>query len=118
MKKPHFISLVMGGFVEWINCLYIQDESYFVFCGMYYAQQAVFRLIHESGVKVSLDGQGVDEAIGGYSSYNSIYLHQLWKRKIRYLSENGRICFYYPDLFADLMKQQWSSHGSAAEIME
>nr|HRD07892.1 asparagine synthase C-terminal domain-containing protein [Saprospiraceae bacterium] len=115
--KPHFISPGDEGFVEGMDqLLYIQDEPYFS-AGMY-AQQAVFRLIHESGVKVSLDGQGVDEAIGGYSSYNSIYLHQLWKEKNPlFIREMAGFAFYYPDLFADLMKQQWSSHGSAAEIM-
>ncbi len=115
--KPHFISPGDEGFVEGMDqLLYIQDEPYFS-AGMY-AQQAVFRLIHESGVKVSLDGQGVDEAIGGYSSYNSIYLHQLWKEKNPlFIREMAGFAFYYPDLFADLMKQQLSSHGSSAEIM-
>ena len=115
--KPHFISPGDDGFIEGMDqLLYIQDEPYFS-AGMY-AQQAVFRLIHESGVKVSLDGQGVDEAIGGYSCYNSIYLHQLWKEKNPlFIREIAGFAFYYPDLFADLIKQQFAANGSSSEIL-
>lgn len=34
-----------------------------------YAQYRVFRLAHEAGVKVMLDGQGPDELFGGYRPY-------------------------------------------------
>jgi asparagine synthase (glutamine-hydrolysing) len=34
-----------------------------------YAQYRVFRLAHEQGVKVLLDGQGADELFGGYPPY-------------------------------------------------
>jgi asparagine synthase (glutamine-hydrolysing) len=34
-----------------------------------YAQYRVFRLAHESGIKVMLDGQGADELLGGYYPY-------------------------------------------------
>jgi asparagine synthase (glutamine-hydrolysing) len=34
-----------------------------------YAQHRVFRLAHEKGIKVMLDGQGADELLGGYSGY-------------------------------------------------
>lgn len=33
-----------------------------------FAQWSVFRLIHDTGVKVVLDGQGADEMLGGYAS--------------------------------------------------
>jgi asparagine synthase (glutamine-hydrolysing) len=33
-----------------------------------FAQWSVFRLIHQTGVKVVLDGQGSDEMLGGYAS--------------------------------------------------
>jgi asparagine synthase (glutamine-hydrolysing) len=33
-----------------------------------FAQWSVFRLVHETGVKVVLDGQGSDEMLGGYAS--------------------------------------------------
>ena len=100
---------------EWINCFYIQDEPYFS-AGMY-AQQAVFRLIHESGVKVSLDGQGVDEAIEVILLTIPFICINCGKKNPLFIREMAGFAFYYPDLFADLMKQQWSSHGSAAEIM-
>lgn len=34
-----------------------------------YAQYSVFRLAHEHGIKVLLDGQGADELLGGYDRY-------------------------------------------------
>lgn len=36
-----------------------------------YAQQRVFRLAHEAGIKVMMDGQGADELLAGYTSYIS-----------------------------------------------
>jgi asparagine synthase (glutamine-hydrolysing) len=42
-----------------------------------YAQSRVFRLAHENGVKVMLDGQGADEMLAGYRLYLSIRLASL-----------------------------------------
>ena len=39
-----------------------------------YAQWCVFRLAHENGVTVLLDGQGGDELLGGYEQYYEHYL--------------------------------------------
>ncbi|MBK7221823.1 MAG: hypothetical protein IPH94_11010 [Saprospiraceae bacterium] len=65
--SPAFVYPDVNDFINGLDqLLYMQDEP-FVSAGMF-AQQSVFELIHKNGVKVSLDGQGVDEAIGGYSS--------------------------------------------------
>jgi asparagine synthase (glutamine-hydrolysing) len=39
-----------------------------------YAQYRVFRLARESGITVTLDGQGADELLAGYSGYPSEYV--------------------------------------------
>lgn len=115
--KPHFITPDVNSFIEELDqLLYLQDEPFFS-AGMY-AQKAVFKLIHENGVKVSLDGQGVDEAIGGYTSYNSIYLHELRrKNKALLLKEIAGFAFHYPDLFFDLATQKLRKPGSAQSII-
>jgi len=42
-----------------------------------YSQYNVMRLVRESGVTVTLDGQGADELMGGYPTYHSVYLATL-----------------------------------------
>jgi len=37
-----------------------------------YAQYRVFRLVQQSGIKVTVDGQGADELLGGYRPFPSI----------------------------------------------
>jgi len=42
-----------------------------------YSQYEVMRLVHESGITVTLDGQGADELLGGYVGYQSVFLATL-----------------------------------------
>jgi asparagine synthase (glutamine-hydrolysing) len=75
-----------------------------------YAQWAVMQLAGASGMKVLLDGQGADEAIGGYSYFAGEYLLELVRRgriahavgearrlrdrrRVRVLREIGRAAF-------------------------
>lgn len=46
-----------------------------------YAQYRVFKRARESGVTVTLDGQGADELLGGYSGYPAQMLSSLLERK-------------------------------------
>lgn len=39
-----------------------------------FSQYALFRLVHEQGVRVSLDGQGADELFGGYPIHRELAL--------------------------------------------
>jgi asparagine synthase (glutamine-hydrolysing) len=84
------------GFLQNLDRLvYIQDEP-FLSAGMF-AQFKVYEAMNKNGIKVSLDGQGVDEAIGGYFDYNSIYLRHLWqKRSPRFLVELASFVRRYP----------------------
>lgn len=104
--SPAFVYPDVDDFIKGLDqLLYMQDEP-FVSAGMF-SQQSVFELIHKNGVKVSLDGQGVDEAIGGYSSYNSIYLYELRKNKDRqFVSEVMGFALHYPDLFFNWVKDK------------
>lgn len=45
-----------------------------------FAQWCVFRLARQNGVTVMLDGQGADEALGGYHGYFGPRLAGLWRR--------------------------------------
>ena len=55
-----------------------------------YAQYCVFRLAHEAGIKVMLDGQGADELLAGYRNFLAARLASLVSK--RRWSEAG--CFY------------------------
>jgi len=68
--------------------IYVQDEPFG--STSIYAQYRVFRLAHDSGVKVMLDGQGADELLGGYMRYRSARLMSLvkqgrWNAAFRFL---------------------------------
>jgi asparagine synthase (glutamine-hydrolysing) len=45
-----------------------------------YAQYRVFRLAHDNGIKVMLDGQGADELLGGYRLYLAMRMASLLRR--------------------------------------
>jgi asparagine synthase (glutamine-hydrolysing) len=45
-----------------------------------YAQYRVYRLARESGITVTLDGQGADEMLAGYSGYPSAYLRSFLEK--------------------------------------
>lgn len=45
-----------------------------------FAQWSVFRLARDTGVKVVLDGQGADEALGGYASLAPFFFQELLVR--------------------------------------
>ncbi|MBK7790396.1 MAG: asparagine synthase (glutamine-hydrolyzing) [Saprospiraceae bacterium] len=115
--SPAFVYPDVNDFINGLDqLLYMQDEP-FVSAGMF-AQQSVFELIHKNGVKVSLDGQGVDEAIGGYSSYNSIYLYELRKnRNSQFISELIGFAFHYPDLFYAWVKDKMKRNTSRPSII-
>lgn len=53
-----------------------------------YAQYRVFRLAHESGIKVMLDGQGADEMLAGYRMYLAMRLASLLRR-LRLIKANS-----------------------------
>jgi len=46
-----------------------------------YAQYRVFKLAKEKGITVTLDGQGADEMLGGYSGYPSAVMHSLLDKR-------------------------------------
>ena len=45
-----------------------------------YAQYRVFKLAHENGITVTLDGQGADEMLAGYRGYPGPRLHSHFER--------------------------------------
>lgn len=73
---------------------YLQDEPFT--STSIYAQMRVFRLAHETGIKVVLDGQGADEFFGGYRSHLAARLASLlkqrqWGKALRFLCRVGQL---------------------------
>lgn len=52
-----------------------------------YAQWSVFKKIHETGIKVVLDGQGSDEILLGYFSFFPFHLKRFMLNPFRFFSE-------------------------------
>lgn len=70
----------------WYNELPVGSSSQF-------AQWCVFRLAKERGVTVLLDGQGADEALGGYEQYFARYVEALRER-----GDGGRLARELPKI--------------------
>lgn len=71
----------------------VQDEPFI--STSIYAQHHVFRLAREHGIKVTLDGQGADEYLGGYPTYVAARLASLVRRgqflqALRFLQHVGK----------------------------
>jgi asparagine synthase (glutamine-hydrolysing) len=64
---------------------YHQDEPYTG--ATVFAQWSVFKKIHETGIKVVLDGQGSDEILLGYFSFFPFHLKRNMLNPIRFISE-------------------------------
>lgn len=56
-----------------------QDEP--IASTSFFAEWSVYRLVSETGVTVMLDGQGADEALGGYHSFFAPYLASLVRER-------------------------------------
>ena len=65
--QPHFIEPSDRDIEADLQPLIWHQEEPFGSTSIF-AQWSVFRLVHETGVKVVLDGQGSDEMLGGYAS--------------------------------------------------
>jgi asparagine synthase (glutamine-hydrolysing) len=63
--EAHWISPTAEAFAQELDNLMWHQEEPFDFIGAY-AQWCVFKLIHQTGIKVTLDGQGGDELLAGY----------------------------------------------------
>lgn len=66
-----------------------------------FAQWAIFKHVHQQGVKVMLDGQGADEMLAGYVGLYPYYFKQLSTKKQRFS--------YYAETlqYAKLHKRVW-----------
>jgi len=72
-STKYYLFPEVGGLKQDIDKLtYHQDEPYTG--ATVFAQWSVFKKIHETGIKVVLDGQGSDEMLLGYFSFFPFYL--------------------------------------------
>ena len=75
----------VNGFINDIDRLtYHQDEPYTG--STVYAQWSVFKKIHETGIKVVLDGQGSDEILLGYFSFFPFYLKRNLLNPVKFVA--------------------------------
>jgi asparagine synthase (glutamine-hydrolysing) len=76
----------VSDFVKDLDSLtYHQDEPYTG--ATVFAQWSVFKKIHETGIKVVLDGQGSDEILLGYFSFFPFHLKRNLINPIKFISE-------------------------------
>jgi asparagine synthase (glutamine-hydrolysing) len=73
---PHKVKPLAGNLISDIQGLmHVQGEPFG--STSIYAQNQIFRAAHAAGIKVMLDGQGADEMLGGYTSYQGARLASL-----------------------------------------
>src|SRR5690606_7266642 len=73
---PHKISVGSDELVRDLDSMILAQGEPFGSTSIY-AQYRVFQLARESGVTVTLDGQGADEMLAGYSGYPGQRMHSL-----------------------------------------
>ncbi|MDY7010243.1 MAG: asparagine synthase (glutamine-hydrolyzing) [Planctomycetota bacterium] len=81
--------------VDDLDCLISMQDQPFSSTSMY-AQYRVFRLAHEAGIKVMLDGQGADELLSGYIYFAGARITSLvrqgrWFQAARLLRQSMRM---------------------------
>jgi asparagine synthase (glutamine-hydrolysing) len=76
----------LNGFIGDIDKMtYHQDEPYTG--ATVFSQWSVFKKIHETGIKVVLDGQGSDEILLGYFSFFPFHLKRKLINPVRFVAE-------------------------------
>src|SRR5262249_47480790 len=78
--EPYAVTPLPERFLQDLDrFVWIHDEPVGSFS--MYAGYCIARLTRESGVTVTLHGQGGDEILSGYWQSYFLYLHQLWRSK-------------------------------------
>ncbi|MCJ7531197.1 MAG: asparagine synthase (glutamine-hydrolyzing) [Anaerolineales bacterium] len=106
--REHFIHPTPEEFLkEMGSIVWHQDEPFG--STSVFAQWSVFKLTHEHGIKVMLDGQGADEMLGGYIGYVLTMLQELRaKRKVLSLAwETWQIGRLHGRALPPLAKKGW-----------
>lgn len=76
---PHKISLGSNDLLNDLDDMIRSQGEPFVGTSIY-AQYSIFRSARENGVVVTLDGQGADEMLAGYSGYPEFRYRSLWQK--------------------------------------
>jgi asparagine synthase (glutamine-hydrolysing) len=88
-STKHYLFPNVNEFIEDIDKLtYHQDEPYTG--ATVFAQWCVFKKIHETGIKVVLDGQGSDEILLGYFSFFPFHLKRNLINPVKFMLEYFR----------------------------
>lgn len=78
--EPHFIYPTPNDLMQDLKRLIWHQEEPFGSTSIF-AQWSVFKLVHENGIKVMLDGQGADEMLAGYIPLSFYYFKELHEKR-------------------------------------
>lgn len=78
--EPHFIYPTPDDLLQDLSRLIWHQEEPFGSTSIF-AQWSVFKLVHENGIKVMLDGQGADEMLAGYVPLSCYYFRELLDKR-------------------------------------
>lgn len=73
--QGHFVTVTKADIFRSIESIVWHMDEPFDTLGIL-AQNRVYALMRQEGVKVSLDGQGADETFGGYPTYIPVYMRE------------------------------------------
>jgi asparagine synthase (glutamine-hydrolysing) len=122
--KAHFVYPTPGALLEELDALVRQQDEPFGSTSIF-AQWCVYRLAHEHGVKVMLDGQGADEQLAGYVPFFHVYFLELLlkRRPIAMARELASYWYRHRPALGQLMAlytpRLWRLlHGSASQAAQ
>ncbi|MGE5404440.1 MAG: asparagine synthase (glutamine-hydrolyzing) [Candidatus Saccharibacteria bacterium] len=92
---PYKVKLSSDELVDDLKQLILCQGEPFISSSMF-AQNRVFKLAHDTGIKVMLDGQGADELLGGYPVFTAARLASLirnhqWVRAYKFYSNASKM---------------------------
>ncbi len=98
--NPNWIEPTFKEFEEdFLKVIYYHDEPFGSLS--IYAQNSIFKAINKANIKVSIDGQGADEALAGYHPFFYFYFKTLLRNKnfMTLLSESIWLLVRFPKFF-------------------
>ncbi|MDO9056599.1 MAG: asparagine synthase (glutamine-hydrolyzing) [Sulfuricurvum sp.] len=118
--QSHFVAVDKNDIVNHIEQIVWHQDEPFDTLGIL-AQNKVYGVMNQAGIKVSLDGQGADEIFAGYPTYKSIFMREKISHILMYKNffdcgfitlSNIKLLIlsFFPKLFEKLYFQKRANH--------